>query len=184
VVLVKQLSQIQRLDAPNQCEISGLVALLPYLRVKHKDWELSFLLDEAEREAAAIPVSPQTPELQPTPEEEAKFERLAEISPRAAILEIRYTIEEALQSLTKAAGFPLQRASSALSTIRILRSAGIIDAQVSALLDDLRVVGNNAAHATGVEFTTAEALQYRQLCNKAIDRLRSIENNLPPRPVP
>jgi CheY-like chemotaxis protein len=27
VVLVKQLSQIQRLDAPNQCEISGLTEL-------------------------------------------------------------------------------------------------------------------------------------------------------------
>src|SRR5690348_5490431 len=82
------------------------VSLLPLLRVKHKDWEASFRLDEAEKEAAALPPAPL--KSLPTPEEKSRFDRLAELSPRAAMLEVRAEIEAALRALALQAGIPAQ----------------------------------------------------------------------------
>src|SRR2546423_948763 len=66
--------------------------LLPLLHVKHKDWEASFRLDQAEKEAAALP--PQGPDVsEPTPEEKTKFEQIAELSPSAAIMDLRRELE-------------------------------------------------------------------------------------------
>jgi hypothetical protein len=67
-----------------------LRTLLPLLRMKYKDLDLSFRLDEAEREAAKIPPTPPSPDLEPTPEEKTRFERLARISPRAADLPLNF----------------------------------------------------------------------------------------------
>jgi hypothetical protein len=63
-----------------------LNVLLPRLRVKYGDVEASFLLDQAEKDAAELPPPSTSPETtQPTPEERGRFEKLAAISPRAAI---------------------------------------------------------------------------------------------------
>src|SRR5215813_13350827 len=67
--------------------------LLPNFRVKHKDWEASFRLREAEKEAATLPPPARQDEIEPTPEEKNKFKILADASPRAAILEVRREIE-------------------------------------------------------------------------------------------
>ena len=152
--------------------------MLPLLRVKHKDWEFSFRLDQAEKEAAALPVTTATPEFEPTPEETSKFERIAEISPRAAIREVRSDIEEALISLTKSANLLPQRPQSILGLTRLLRNREILDHQTSALLDDLRAVGNQASHPSDKDFTKAEALRYRALADQVIRRLSAMEAKL------
>ena len=47
-----------------------LAGLLPNLRVKHKDWEISFRLGEAEKAAAKLPApTDASQEAPPTPEE-------------------------------------------------------------------------------------------------------------------
>jgi hypothetical protein len=157
-----------------------LTELLPFLRFKHKDTEISFRLEQAEKEAAQIPKPPPSPDLEPTPEEKSRFERVAGHSPRAAILEKRAELEQVLRSVAEPyvtvthsrnwKNLPLT------SLIRTLRQQGIIDEKTSALLDDLRTIGNQAAHSPdGSEFTVAEALRIGQLTDEAISLIRSLE---------
>jgi len=152
-----------------------LNTLLPLLRMKYKDLDVSFRLDKAEQEAAALPPTPGETQPAPTPEEKDKFEQIAEISPRAAILEVRSDIEEAIRSLANSVRLLTPKVQSMLGLIRLLRSRNVIDAQTSALLDDLRVVGNNAAHQPDAPFTKDEAMRYRSLADQVIWRLRAAE---------
>ncbi|MGH6726851.1 MAG: DUF4145 domain-containing protein [Pseudolabrys sp.] len=152
-----------------------IAELLPRFRAKYKDLELSFRLDQAEKEAAALPPAPASTEAMPTAEERSKFDQIAEISPRAAILEVRSGIEEAVRSLALNTKLLTPRVQSFLGLTRLLRSREVIDSQTSALLDDLRVVGNNAAHNPISEFTKEEALRYRKLADQVIARLRVAE---------
>lgn len=152
-----------------------LSSLLPLLRLKYKDVEASFRLDQAEQEAASMPNGEALPETEPTPEEVDKFEQVAKLSPRAAILEVRSDIEEAVRSLAEAVNLLTPRVQSMLGLTRLLRKSDIIEASTSALLDDLRVIGNNAAHRPEAGFSTDDALRYRALANQAIAQLRRTE---------
>src|SRR5882757_545617 len=76
-----------------------LTQLLPFLRLKHKETEVSFRLDQAEKEAAKLPPPAPSPDLERTPEEKSKFEQVAEISPRAAILEARAELEDVVRGM-------------------------------------------------------------------------------------
>ncbi|MEZ2146360.1 hypothetical protein AAE026_29290 [Bradyrhizobium sp. DN5] len=75
-----------------------LNTLLPFLRMKYKDFDVSFRLDQAEKEAALILPRPPSPDLEPTPEEKSRFEKVAEHSPRAAILEKRAELEQVVKT--------------------------------------------------------------------------------------
>lgn len=155
-----------------------LQSLLPFLRLKHKDTEVSFRLEQAEKQSAEIEqtdLEPPSPDLLPTPEEKSRFEKVAEHSPRAAILEKRAELEQAMRSI--ATPFLSGRKTYSSSpppmtlteAIRILRSKRIIDERTSALLDDLRTIGNQAAHSSdGGEFTKEAALRFGKLADSAI----------------
>lgn len=149
-----------------------LISLLPLLRLKHKDLEISFRLDRAEIQAATLPAAPTIEASQPTPEERGRFEQVADISPRAAILETRTEIEEAVRSFARSIGIVTPRVSSLLGLTRLLRSSGALGANTSALLDDLRVVGNNAAHDSNTVISREEALRYRALADQVIAQLQ------------
>jgi hypothetical protein len=119
--------------------------LLPFIRLKYKDLDISFRFEEAEKEAARLPpVEDQQP--QATPEEKSRFERTAEVSPRAAILETRTELEAYLRDVITnnrlSTGIVSLSRHSFLQMTRILRNSNIIDSGTSALLDDLRVIGN------------------------------------------
>jgi hypothetical protein len=102
--------------------------LLPLLRVKHKDIEVSFRLAQAEKEAAALPEVPPAPDgAKPTPEERSRFDQLVEASPRAAIAETRAEIEQAIHSLARRHGVTASKGASNMM-IRLLRSTNVIDA--------------------------------------------------------
>jgi hypothetical protein len=122
-----------------------LTELLLQLRAKYKDVEISFKLEQAEREAAQLP-PPEEPS-QPTPEEETRFNQLASVSPRAAIQEVRRELEYAVWNAAVQNGLGISdKPASMLMMTRALRNKGIIGPQLSILLDDLRTIGNNAAH--------------------------------------
>jgi Domain of unknown function (DUF4145) len=137
--------------------------------------------EQAEKEAAALPPppAPANPDLKPTPEETTRFEQIAEISPRAAIMELRRELEEYLKSVAieydlTSPTYPLPM--SLASIIRLLRNRNIIDPHTSALLDDLRVVGNTAAHGgDGTEFSKADALRYRNLADEVFRRFATMK---------
>jgi hypothetical protein len=151
-----------------------LTKMLPNFRAKYKDIEVDFRLTQAEKEAAALPNEAQGIQNQATPEEKSRFLQIASLSPRAAILEVRLEIEEALRiaSSDLLTGTTLhQKPASMLALTRMLRNADRIDAHLSSLLDDLRAVGNEAAHSTGAQFSTDDALRYRSLADQALPLL-------------
>ena len=152
-----------------------LQELLPLFRVKHKEWEISFRLDQAEKEAAELPqADAQAQRPPPTPEEQDQFNQLAEISARAAVLELRRELEDAVKNAAfRLNVFGADRASM-LSITRALRNNDKIDKHTSALLDDLRSVGNAAAHSSTDQFTKSDALRYRELANQVIEQLNAI----------
>jgi hypothetical protein len=146
-----------------------LASLLPLFRVKHKDWEASFFrLEQAEKEVAALPAPPpEQPE--PTPEEKDRFEKVADVSPRAAILELRSELEESVRSLAQHYGGETKGSPTLRMAIRVLRSKGIIGQHTSALLDDLRTIGNTAAHGRETEFTKDDAMRFKAIAD-IVDR--------------
>jgi hypothetical protein len=150
-----------------------LTELLPLLRLKYKDLDISFQLNRAEKDAAALPRSPGGRESEPTPEERDKFEEIARLSPRAAIVSVRADLEEAVRALGRVSGISLGR--NVLETSRILRNEGIIDSATFALLNDLRSIGNSAAHNATSEIHFDEAMRFKKLADDAIQTLRSIE---------
>ncbi len=150
--------------------------LLPLLRMKYKDLDVSFRLEQAEKDAKALPKAGKHPEIESTPEERTRFEQVAEVSPRAAILETRAEIEETVIKMAeRLGGLEGKRTPSLLMAIRALRNRQVISPETSALLDDLRTVGNTAAHGREVQFTKDEALRFRSLADQALTRLRDEE---------
>jgi hypothetical protein len=149
--------------------------LLPRFRAKYKDVEVSFRLDQAEKEVLQLPTQEVVPEeaSEPTPEEKTKFDSLVDISPRAAVLELRSELEETVQHFAELMGVSKSAGKGMMQLTRILRNTEKIDATTSALLDDLRAVGNSVAHPSN-NFTPDKKLatRYRTLVNAAIRRLR------------
>ena len=140
--------------------------LLLMFRVRHRDWEASFRWDKAEAAAKKLPAGPFDPDTQPTPEESSRFEQIARISPREAILEVGTQLEEAVRSYASANGFAHYSRRYAL-LIRLLRSKRLVDANTSALLDDLQNIGNAAAHNLS-DPTELEAIRYKKLSDQLI----------------
>ena len=72
--------------------------------MKYKDLDVSFRMHMAEKEAEKLTVTTDSPETEPTPEEKDRFEQIARLSPRAALLEMRGNLEEAVRSFAQEAG--------------------------------------------------------------------------------
>jgi hypothetical protein len=155
---------------------NDLRTVLPRLRLKYKDWDVSFRLNEAEKEAQKLPTKDQVAEVPPpTLEEQGKLQKIAELSPRGAVLELYSEVEDAVQSFAAAVGL-LQDGTQRLhwtsrrNLIRKLRQHELIDGTMAALLDDLSTIRNNAAHRN-VGLTTEDALRFRTLTEKVIQQL-------------
>jgi hypothetical protein len=143
-----------------------LAMLLLAFRVSHRDWEASFRWDKAEAEAKKLPSANIDTDIEPTSEEKGRFEQIVRISPREAILEVGTQLEEAVRSYASAKGFAHYSRRYAL-LIRLLRSKKLIDANTSALLDDLQNIGNAAAHNLS-DPTEMEAIRYQKLADQLI----------------
>jgi hypothetical protein len=152
--------------------------LLPLLRFKYKDVEASFRLEQAGKEAAELPAVT-AGESEPTPEEKSKLELMAEISPRAVILEGRSELEEQVRSLAELAGIPVARKGSLLQLINALRNREVIESRVARFVHDLRAYGNTVAHGqVETEATKTDALQFRQLVSLAISELEEAQKRI------
>ena len=146
--------------------------LLPYLRIKYKDIDVS--LARAEQTAAALPPPPPPPpdvvEVEHKEEENFRFERFAEYSPRGAIAAMRIEVESAVrdlyQSLPNTEALAGRKPSMAEMT-RLLRKSQKLSSGTLLLLDEIRLIGNQAVHGEGV-VTTDDALRYRELAHQAI----------------
>lgn len=152
-------------------------SMLPRMRFKYKDVDVTFRLDEAEKIVKALPAPAADPVPVPeTREEKDKFQKIAELSPRAAILELRNELEASVVLFGLHVGLNFANPRKTLTyMIRVLRGENFIDAQTSALLDDLRVIGNTAAHDDEKSITRDDAFRYKSLVETVIARFRSIE---------
>lgn len=146
-----------------------LTELMPLLRLKYKDLDVSFRLEQAEKDAMQLP-TPAEPSSQPTPEESSRFEQLANISPRAAILEMRSDLEAAMRLAYRMADPKNSYKNASLQVmIRTLRNYNCIDEKTAGVLDDLRAIGNRAAHETSAgAFTVEDAMRFGSLVQHVV----------------
>lgn len=159
-----------------------LMSLLPLMRLKYKDFDVSFRLDEAEKDVDALPAPPEVSV--PTPEETDKFRRLVRVSPRAAILERRLELQEALETFANSVGIKV-RGRTVQHLTRDLRTNDLIDEATSALLDSLRAVGNTAAHDAEAEISENDAIRFGKYTDRLIEQLQiaTAAAHMPP-PLP
>jgi len=144
--------------------------------LKHKDTEIDFRLEEAEKAAENLP-PPSHEAPPPTPEELDKFERLARISPRSAMMEVRRSVEEAIKTVAHRS--PNQTFGSPRTMLRSLRASKSIDPAVASVFDEILMIGNIAAHEGQAGFTAEDAIRYRALAEKAIERVAADVEQLP-----
>jgi hypothetical protein len=163
-----------------------LTELLPLLIFKYKDWQISFGLDKAEADAKRLPTTPET-ELLPAPdaEERSRLQKLATLSPRGAILEARTDIEKAVNDFAEATGLARDKMQYS-RTLSELRKNELIDKTTVDLLNELRQIGNAAAHNMS-EPTESEALRYQELAYRLVRQFEiatGAANMPPPGPIP
>lgn len=144
--------------------------LLPRFRVKHKDTEVSFRLEEAEKIVEQLPAPSTELPLAP-PEEVSNFEKIARLSPRAALLEMRREVEDTLRKEVDQRKRPWQKPQSPQSSrqlLRLLRASNAIDPTAANLFEDALAIGNIAAHDESVSFTFEDAMRYRSVVDHAM----------------
>lgn len=153
--------------------------IIPLLtRLKYKDFELEFgrRVEEVKAEAAFELLEEEPREILPR-ELGERIYKLAEISPRAAVLEAWRTIENEAMEIAKA---ELQRQGRELekpllhNALRILERAERIDQQTSGLIKELRSLRNQAAHAPEFALSIDSVLEYAAIANRLARKLKKI----------
>ena len=151
-----------------RCAATCLIRrVLPQLaRLRFKDLELDFgrRLAEARAEAATLPATqlPATQLPAPTATSDDALIRLADASPRAAILEAWLRLEAAALSAARRRGTtePISQLRTPGRLIESREELGVIDARQAAVFHELRSLRNSAAHALGFEPSPEAARDY------------------------
>jgi hypothetical protein len=144
-----------------------LTELLPNLRGKYKDVEFWFQRAEAEAKGLPAPAQQQVPTID-TVQQLDRFAEVAKISPQAAMLELRALIDERLRSYAEFNGLMRDgKGLSMLGIIKGLQNRKLIDSGTAALLQDLRTMGNTAAHTTET-FSLSDAMRYKSLVQQVL----------------
>lgn len=162
-----------------------LVRLLPFMRVKYKDLELSYRLDQAEKEAAQLPPPPVDPLLPPpTQEDKSDFMKLAELNPRLAIMEAKEEVDEAIRRTAYYFDIEHSQKLSIRGLFQKLVTANIVKGSLKTLLQDLMRIGSEAIHNGDMSSIDADtAIKYRNLANTAIATLNGIVLHPPRRDI-
>jgi hypothetical protein len=147
-------------------EVRGLASRVSHL--KYKDMEATFEreLKAAEVKAEAIPS--QTPAALPSPDLMSRLEglqRIADISPRAAIMEAWILIESAAGQAGFAQGAARPRINPMLFVDWLIKS-GKLPAGSIELVEALRNLRNQAAHLPNFSINRDEADRYLKLAVK------------------
>jgi len=103
--------------------------------------------------------------------EEDRFSRLAELSPPAAIIQAWLPVEEALKSLAHRHDIPVSRRLSSSEIIKLLTQRNVLDASTVSILNGLRALRNEAAHAEATELNISQAKEYQALTRRLVTAL-------------
>lgn len=163
--------------------------LLPLLILKHKDWQVSFGQELASAEKAVEEVPKQEPsenEIRKSAAEESRLEKLAKISPKAAIVEAYREIETATLEFAKEAG--LDENLPYYELLSQMSKKQVIDQKTRRALLDIRLTSKKATRYKGQELDEEEALRYVSLvvamsAQLSILRRRYIDRIFGPKPA-
>ena len=150
--------------------------LLPLLRTaKYKDFELHFgqKLEELERraDAAKLPEPEPRPGIRDVPASLGdRMALIAAISPRAGIVEAWRHVDRALRSFMSSADKPAHLPPGRL--VAIMYKEGMLDAETIALIDELRQLRNEAAHADQFDLGPDQAQHYTDLAQRLAATLK------------
>ena len=154
----------------------NLLPLLQQLRVKGIELEFGRRVEVLAADAAAeLPpaggAGSTLPPLRPP------VAQLAEVSPRAAVLESWLEVRGAAVDALRRRGVPYRsrEVESPLGLRRALEEAGILDAPTLGVFDELRNLRNAAAHAPAFSIDPGSALDYARLASRLADRMRGEE---------
>ena len=157
-------------------ELKALAARISQL--KYKEVEAKFEKGLAEAEAEVQKVERVTAPALPQPERLSQLDqlrRIAEVSPRAAIMEAWVLIETAAAVGGFTSGVTIPRVNPRLLTEHLARTGKIPEESV-ALMDKLRQLRNQAAHLPDFALSQDEAERYLELAVKISEIIRSASN--------
>jgi hypothetical protein len=162
-------------------ELRGVIGRLTH--VKYKDWEAQFdrELREAERRAKEIPEVHREPRLQlPESTEHERVLRLAQISPRAAVVEAWREVELATSRAARVAGLSVEGRIAGTRHFQKLVQQEVVAGSFVPLYEQLRRLRNEAAHAPEFEIDQAEAERYVDLALAIVLALDRVGVDAPP----
>jgi hypothetical protein len=163
-------------------ELRGVVSRLT--RVKYKDLEAQFdrELREAEKRAKEIPEvrGDSRLHLQGSAEHPRLF-RLAQISPRAAVVEAWREVELATSRAARAAGLPVEGRIAGTRHLQKLVQQGVVGGSFVPLYEQLRRLRNEAAHAAEFDIDQTEAERYLDVALTIVDGLDRVGSDMPPK---
>jgi hypothetical protein len=160
-------------------ELRALLARIS--RLKYKDLEANFEKGLAEAEAKAIEIGRTAPPLAlPRPEISSRLEqlrRIADLSPRAAILEAWILVEDAAGRSGYAQGAAAPRVNVPLFVENLVRERKLPEGSIT-LVDQMRRLRNQAAHLGDFELSQEDADRYLQLASQISESiLKSVEGS-------
>ena len=158
-------------------------AILTVSKLKYKDLELEFdkRLQDAEREATQIQLSPpqnnrDIKELLTSASPYDRLFQLADISPRSAIIEAWLIVESITKDVAKKLGITAREPRVGRELIRELVKDNKLREGTTAIYDNLRTMRNSAAHALEFEISAEDAKRYVDLAISLAHRLRMTMN--------
>lgn len=146
-------------------------------QLKYKDLEASFDEGLVRAEAKAAVISPADAAMPHKPELTSRLKqlrRIADVSPRASILEAWVLVEEAAAKSGYIQGAAIPRVNPHLFVDELIQQ-GKLPIGSSALLDQLRKLRNQVAHLPDFSITQDEADRYLELAAKTSELILSVE---------
>lgn len=146
-----------------------LSSLLPLMtKLKWKDFELQFgkALQEVKAEAVEVLPAPKVPAALPGP-----IEALAQVSPRAAVIEAWLEVEEAAVAALAKRGLQLH-GSIMPRIMEALAEVNVLNRDELGIFSRLRTLRNQAAHAPDFAISSDEAREYAKLAASLAERLK------------
>ena len=154
--------------------------LLPLLqKFKYKEVELEFTrrVEEVSAELAeGLPTLQSN--VAGNADEIAIVAKLADVSPRAAVLESWLSIETAALSAARRLGWepPSEKPTNGLSVMKFLEHHNSVDRKMVGLLRELRSLRNQAAHTPEFALSKGAALEYGSTATRVANYLRELVN--------
>jgi hypothetical protein len=144
-------------------------------RLKFKDLELEF--GQRVRDLRAVAEAQVRPAgAPPSPVLDERFLKLADASPRAVVLEAWRELEAAALAAAHRAKLPMtpQEQRSGTGLIQALRLGDLIKTDTAHIMQDLRGLRNQAAHAPEFALDRDAALNYAEVAMRIVEQLKMV----------